>query len=469
MKTQALLKLLNEKEKLALSKQLKEADKVRLQKALSVFIKETEPTKEELYKAIFGEKYTTTKDVNLRNELRLLNEEIEDVLVARTLKGDKNRYYKQRILLDVFYVYKADDLFQATYNEALDDQKSYPYAKRLVDLLELKVLWHTRKYGYSHPKSIDLWHEIMQYKSRIENYALQIDYFYSVVLNAIHTNLLNTKYSKKMEEKVAGMKPAKPMIFSAKLIQELEPQTISQYYSILTMDSDVNEEEKLNILLQSINMLEKYPEFIFGRYNKIAFYYLNNEDIENYCKYTETAYQLFLSIKHLRDANLHYNTVKNYIIRCVLLCECKEALDLSDLYKSQLKEHERNSKELNLFLTAANVLDGNIDAAYRLLPTNFSNYSQEELFFARALFVIVHIELHEFEFSQREIDNITRAIKATPKNRHFKEVFKGLFLYLNFKKKNQKGNIDESLSYFKRNDIFTYTLRNILLERFDKY
>ncbi len=122
-----------------------------------------------------------------------------------------------------------------------------------------------------------------------------------------------------------------------------------------------------------------------------------------------------------------------------------------------------------MFLTAANVLDGNIDAAYRLLPTNFSNYSQEELFFARALFVIVHIELHEFEFSQREIDNITRAIKATPKNRHFKEVFKGLFLYLNFKKKNQKGNIDESLSYFKRNDIFTYTLRNILLERFDKY
>lgn len=85
MKTTALLNLLNEKEKLALLGQLKSEDKPRLQKALSVFIKKEEPAKEELYKAIFNEKYSATKDVSLRNELRLLNEEIEDFIARREI------------------------------------------------------------------------------------------------------------------------------------------------------------------------------------------------------------------------------------------------------------------------------------------------------------------------------------------------------------------------------------------------
>lgn len=462
MKTVSLLRLLNDKEKLALLNQLKQEKKPRLQKALSLYMKVSEPTKEELYKAIFSEKYTVAKDANLRNELRFLNEEIEDVLISRALEGNKNPYYKQRILLDVFFVYKADELFLSKYNEAMEEQKTYPYAKRLEDMLELKVRWHARKYGFSGTKAIELWDEIMSYKKRIENYALQIEYSYNEILNALSTNLTNEKVGKFLQKKIAKLTPAKHTIYSTKPIQELEPMTISKYYSTLSLDFQSTVDDKIRYIEESIENLERYPEFIFGRYDKLAFYYLSKNDITSYCKNSEIAYQLFLSIKHLPDAIKHYTTVKNYIIACVLMGKAKEALTVYDIHKNKMNEYLYKSNELVLYLVSAYILEEDFDTANALLPANFSKYSPQEVYFARALFVITNIELRHYELSATEIDNAIRALKTTSLDDDFKNIFKGLKCYLNTKLGKQNYTSSKILMYLEGKHLYPITIKKLV-------
>ena len=148
MKTAQLIKQLCPTDIREIKKLMVECDKKRLVVLLDEISNNENESKEYLFKKVFKKQYTENKDYLLRNELRLLNEVIEDFIVTQEIKKDKNKFYKQRILLQKYLENDSKELFLQLYKEAFENIKDQVFSKQLEDLLDLKSKWHAKNFPY---------------------------------------------------------------------------------------------------------------------------------------------------------------------------------------------------------------------------------------------------------------------------------------------------------------------------------
>lgn len=101
------------------------------------------PTNDELFEKTFLQKYTNTKNYLLRNELRLLNELVYDILIEDTfatyIKKHKSTYYYW--LARSFFERKMNEAFQADIDRFINYSKDDIKPEDSSLMLDMKSLW----------------------------------------------------------------------------------------------------------------------------------------------------------------------------------------------------------------------------------------------------------------------------------------------------------------------------------------
>ena len=147
MKSIELLRALTPSELSELESTIKNQKRKSLQQlysALKKYLKRDGiPTNEELFEKAYSEKYVSEKNYLLRNELRLFNELIYDLLIENTfanyLKKHKSTYYYW--LSRSFFERKMKDAFEADIDRFIGYSKEGIKPEDTSLMLDLKSLW----------------------------------------------------------------------------------------------------------------------------------------------------------------------------------------------------------------------------------------------------------------------------------------------------------------------------------------
>ncbi len=126
MKTLHLIRCLTAKERKTFGNALEQHKRKSLAKLYKALVKHNgadNPEKQILFTSCFDGKYTTSKDYLLRNELRLLNNELSDFLVDTELQSrcKSDPYFKAFWLQQAFTTRRQADLFNSQFNRLADE------------------------------------------------------------------------------------------------------------------------------------------------------------------------------------------------------------------------------------------------------------------------------------------------------------------------------------------------------------
>lgn len=460
MKTLQLLKLVNESEKQALLQQLKSEKQRNLHKGFSIFIKKENPTKEELYKAFFNEEYKKEKDVNLRNELQFLNNEIEHFIVCREIKNEDNDYYKRSILLKKYLDGGQAELFHRECNAAIKDALKYETSHRLSHFLELKCKWNAKHHALWDSQWFELIEELSTNTDRVKNYSLQMYYKFLANVNRITTNLkLNHDPN---DPRLAKLKFFKSEITYLKETSTLEPFTISSYYDMLTTNFDLDLKDRIKLTNQAIKLLKNEHRYLFSVYDKLAYYYFY--ELQDYQKFYETrkkGYHAYLSIIDYPQAKPLSNAIVNYMWACIVVEKYQECISIFEKHKSFIEENNAGYNNFRLRMIVAYLHLEKFERAYDLLPTDFINYPIIDKYFGRLLYCIVNIELKRTELAKTELNNSLKALSITPFEPDFEKAFKGLKVFLEFR---QSKTVDKKkiLEYFQSENAYIVSIKTYI-------
>lgn len=123
MKTLELVSVINEPEVKHLRKQLGEKKSNRTLVLFDTLYFNPDATKEELFIAVFRKKYSIEKDYLLRNELRLLNDELENFIASRQLLNEDNSFHKHYLLLKKLKNENRIKLFESEWSQCFKNAK----------------------------------------------------------------------------------------------------------------------------------------------------------------------------------------------------------------------------------------------------------------------------------------------------------------------------------------------------------
>lgn len=138
MKTLELVNVIEEKDVKHFWKHLSNKKNGRTLVLFETLYYNSEITKEELFVVLFRKKYHAEKDYLLRNELRLLNVELENYIATSQLLNEENNFYKRYLILKKLKTGKEKNLFEKEWNECFNEALSAQRELEQCILLLLK-------------------------------------------------------------------------------------------------------------------------------------------------------------------------------------------------------------------------------------------------------------------------------------------------------------------------------------------
>lgn len=256
---------LNEKDTLAIIKNLKEDKRTATLKLFSiitnVYRKKNIP-KEELYQKLYGKVYELEKDYLLRNELRILRQKLEKFILVKTFEEelDNNEVFRQKMLLQSYKQFKLYDLFYENFEKAENT------ALELLQFEEALTMqaWHL-DLGYQH------------HFAAVKNYEEKAAFF---------------------KERSAHFKNTFSQCISTQVrIQQFYDGMVFYYQTLLQLSP-----EKQNLTASEFNFVvskNTHPISLYYYYRTKAFYSVGEERVQNFL----LAYHVLQAHDH-KDKNI---------------------------------------------------------------------------------------------------------------------------------------------------------------------
>ena len=416
MRTLELLRSLADREVKDFEELLSNQKRTSLQKLYSAIKKyrkiEGVPATEELYKIIFKEEYTASKNYLLRNELRLLNELfysfLIDVTFAGYLKKHKSTY--NYWLARAFFDRKLNAAFEADIDRFIAFNKEYIKPEDTALLLDLKGLFMI----YTQPKTL-------------KNLQQQIDYtdkWKDEQIKFLRYRLREVESRKAyLEQMLTGIKGGSDR-------QTDDWRTPPQMEVSLGRVEDVKEYESYLILkkysyqtrglvrievLKSMLAIEEGEGYTseysaigsqLSTLNAIAMEYILLGHFANADMY------LLESIKRSEGNNLPIlsATLQNYITNQINLGSYQTGIDY---YNSKIEIIEKGRQYVPTCIAKVycHLFLGQADEALAALPQQAQFTSHQQLMF-RMVYLIAFIIRQQHDLALNESQNISRMIKA---------------------------------------------------------
>lgn len=416
MKTIELLTLVNGDERKYFVKSLQNHKRKNLGRLFSAIEKgKGKPDKETLFKAIFGKKYTKDKDYLLRNELRLLNNEIENFIID-TNTSSTNEITEKRGLHILKRICESgnEHLFESYFSNLLNSADAKHDYETISELYALKGTFIMRH------KEISL----SNYKTLRTDLLNEQTALLSYLEEKLSENRLRQHFTLRVLRQLGEKNEQKE---SDILIQSAAPVRLIIEYNNLIADSYLQKGiEKKNTLLKALNL---YPEVVKIRPTKQA---------ENSKIYGNIAIELFLNQQHesaheyyqkalalMNESNISIELLFNYCINALTIGQHSIFIETYKRFAPQITENNKLKFRFQYFTAMAYLFENQPKKAFEFLDHEISKRPETEYYFYRMVYAMVYFQLGDFDFANRELENILQSFrKRKPSEQYDKMLVK---------------------------------------------
>lgn len=418
MKTLYLINNLTKRESEAFKNKLKEHKRKTLLELYSVLEKhktdEKEPDAALLYTTVYKHKYTTAKNYLLRNELRLLNEELYRFIIhAETDKKlEDNTPEHQMMLLKRLVDNNQIDAFNREY-KALED---YCHKHSRYDLLfEIQQLRVTKQVPKTNSYIDNLIYSANLLTTGTEHLLNHATIKFMRVRSSIQT-INNLSLGRVAPEKQVTLpelplESKLPKVINEYLLKREKAFTLRGAAKIKVL-SDMLAYRKKHEIVRSLEWLLPMEE-MFVLFNIGTEYYINN-NLKKALEYYDICMELPDLHKNL-DSSV---VVSNYILVLITQAEYKKAWDLLDKYEELLK-HPLVHNRMDIARANIMLLTGQYKKLLAMLPVIFEKFVDSERYYLSMLYLVAYYKTGDTNLFKRELRNLEALFKYKSKAREY--------------------------------------------------
>ncbi len=412
MKTIELLNSVPKKKRNEVVDSLKDNKRVslfHLAKYLVKNLQQHQINKEELYQQVFQEKYLESKDYLLRNELRLLNDYLEDVLIdlqiAITIKKDKAQ--TTQLLLTYYLENQLIELYEKEWKTAFKEATEKENIQQTTFLLEQWVKF----VSLNKEVHFDLYHDtaclLHEFFPTIQTNALVPYLKYKETFFLINKILTSVK-----KEYIA------PILTESISIQypELLGKPVAIYLGIhqastMAGESKIKVLEEMIVLLDSI--LEKnkhqtsYLELKVRILSNIGvdFFILNESDkaLQYYTK--------ALLVAEKEQLASFTSILFNFLSACIATQQYTLFITYYSKHETLLVKNPSLQHRCKRFYAIALLFLGQPDAAMEAITHDIFERPDNDYYYFRGVYCFIYLLKKDLESAERETQNTIRSLQ----------------------------------------------------------
>lgn len=401
MKTLHLIGLLTENEKVNLLERLKAKKRKSLYNLFKAINnnKSEKPDKEFLYKSTFSEPYVASKDYLLRNELRLLNIEIESFIADAENKLSKSPLFSDILMLERMLRSGKTEAFQNLFNDAERVALKNMDFKNLMHLYDLVINYYVKFQEVS-----------------VSNYELVLAYlgkkrsaFRQLIQEVDAEVRLRQNFSLKViqsldEEKYQQVKRHAET-------QSVASNFVADYLNQYAETYVVEGQEKIDLYK---SLLKKQPKVAKVREERLM-------DISSL--YGSLALTLFLAHDY-KEADKNYllaikssggkpylDLYFNYCVNALLIGKHREVVNVYEKYYNEINTNDKLKYRFRYFTAIAYLMMGKADTAFKMLDHEITQRPVTEYYYYRMVYAMVYFQKGDYENAERELENIMQSFR----------------------------------------------------------
>lgn len=420
MRTLDLIRGLTEKETEQVSAELKSNKRSSLYILLKELLKyqhgEEVPENAQLYKKVFKQQYTKEKDYLLRNELRLLNEQLYRFYVTATFTSHATEHGTAYNfwLAKAFYTRRLKNILNQNLDEFIEDSLEFMPPQLTTfpiyssAMMGMKSLWMIETY----PKNQESLQQQLDFTQKWELEATRRFFYLLAEINARKAYLQMTL--SRIENKFAAL----PDYFGNDDMDELSFKSLidsdwyARYIKLKIKLYQTKGEKRIEIIKQMMSYEEKEEvqkvvsaNALVSNLGNLALEYINLKKYGEAAVYFEKALEMADSIK--TPTILAH--IQNYIITLVLKGNYQKALDVYQKYQSIIKG-TRSANTIPIFTSYALIFLNKPDEALSSFP-KISQLIVQHQSLVRFGIAICYIQRKQFDIALNELQNIKRTLK----------------------------------------------------------
>lgn len=405
MKTLELIKSLDKKQLRKFSLKIKKHPRKRLGNLFLLLANNIDHplTKNEIFSKVFKCNYAKEKDYLLRNELRLLNSELEKFIVKFPVANFllSETFTAELTLLNQFFECGNELLFESYFKEILFQALASKNFDLVAQLYSLKS-----KFIFRHKEiSIKNYREAKQLLC-LENLAIELQLQEKLSENLMRQNfaqrvLLQLNYSK---PEPANGHQNNSLFDAAKLLVKYNKLIAKSYLQ--------SSEQKINTLRIAAKI---YPSIASFRYEKkldiisilgnIALEYFLIEKFDKARLYYQKA------IRSMTNSEANIELLFNYCINELALGQHKIFIETFKKYQSQIAASNKLKHRFQYFTALAYLFDEKPKEAFKLLDHDITKRPENEYYFYRMVYAMAYYQLNDFDMASRELENILQSFR----------------------------------------------------------
>lgn len=403
MKTLKLLQILDKSERTTFVRQLKFHKRKSLYKLCIKLQRDSlEPSKEELFCAAFGVAYSTSKDYLLRNELRLLNNEIENFILHQPLKESDEQIEEQQ---ELKFLTRLKDtgkhqLFNQYSKTAIEAKTKKHDYKMLIDLYAIKIDFKIHHQEISESNYLEL----------IELLQLQQQYILAWSSEIQSENELKKNFAQRVLLQLGNTTKKTETDYKIQLPKEAEKLLL--YNELIAKSYLQHGQEKIETLLTALKLQPK-ASAIRPEKEKDKLNILGNIGLEYFLDHKfEQAHAYYKKANALmNEQNLNIELLFNYCVNALAIGKHKVLIEMEAKYRPQIQFNIKLCYRFSYFTAIAYLFDNNPQQAFKLLDHEPHKRPEHEYYFYRLVYAMVYFQLRDYTLAKRELENILQSFR----------------------------------------------------------
>lgn len=409
-RTSLLLSSLNSKEKELLDFVIKSKKRKKIQ-LLHKFVKNKKnkaklDDKALIYEAIFSEKYEKKKDYLLRNEIRLYNQELKEILAFSNLKKDD--FSIKSAYLDEIGKRGLVDIKNQEINKLINSLDHETHYSKKATLLEQLISDNLKNFHYN----------TVYYKQLKDLLNEEFTINLKALNNTLSTNVLRRAYVERVLHQLTQEADYSKINVSFDLSDKKWSTEFSTFNYLKAKSYFQVGEEKISSLRESLKLLDSINESKID-IEKERVSIINSLATEHLIRgeYQDAKYYFEKCIASKDSlSELQFNQILlNYISTLTKTGDFDIANDL--LFENQETILQSAIKDRIIPLAIGiHIFNGNIEIAEELMPAKIKEGDFDSYHYFRCLQIIIHFENEMIDLAVNECKNLTKHLKKYAEN-----------------------------------------------------
>ncbi|MEZ4887026.1 MAG: hypothetical protein R3E32_20010 [Chitinophagales bacterium] len=367
-------------------------------------IKNTEPDKATLYKSVFAKKYEPSMDYLIRNELRLLNNELEHFLVQKQLE----KTFKENIHLYNLWLLRGlkerglHQEFEAAFKKTIAKAKE-DLQYEIMDKMTTLYLRHLIT-------SQEITEELYE-KTIREGYIEKINWIQKDAVRKMRASEVMKAFAERT------IKVTRPDFSYSNLMQTMNLQadvvndSYSNYLYLYALSFQQIGLEKIETLQKALGFIAQCHQPEMEAENRKLFI-LATIALEYYLMgYHQAADEYYLQTLQYAEANnqgLQLTVIFNYFSNCIKLKKYSEAIELFNTHQAAIEANEKVHYRFLCLKAMCHIFLEETEKVMDCIPSKIQQRPDAQYYYFRLVQIIAFCQLEDEETAMRECHNFLK-------------------------------------------------------------